>query len=299
MKNELLDFLKVNDVKYLENESFAKHSPINIGAEAECIVYPQSEKCFVNLLRFLQNNKIQYKILGRMSNVLPPDEKYEKVIVKTDLLNEFTIEGQSLVADCGTLLSSVCSRLSDFGCSGFEPLSGIPGSIGGAIVGNSGAFGREVCELVEEVRVFDPGDGKVLRLSSDECRFDYRTSIFKKNNLVILSAKMSTNASSKEAVKNAMREYQKIRRERQPVGEPSLGSTFKRPCRELYAAKLIDDCGLRGLRFGGAKISEKHAGFIVNTGSATAKDYLSLGEYVKKQVLNKFSINLEYEVEIL
>lgn len=299
MKEELLDFLKMNDVKIKENVKLCELSPVKIGAEADLIAYPDSLKKLANLLHYLETTKINYKILGRMSNVLPPDDKYTPMIVKTDLLNDVLIKDQSATLQTGVSLSRLSSMLASAGLSGVEPLSGIPGSVGGAIFGNAGAFGREISDLIKKVIAFDRGDGRIIQIDRDEAEFGYRDSAFKKSPLVVLEAEIQLNASDPQAVRAEVERYKAIRREKQPFSQPSLGSTFKRPGKGLYAAKMIDECGLKGAGIGGVQISEKHAGFIVNRGGARAKDYLALSDLAIKCVKEKFGIELEREIEIL
>lgn len=299
MKGEILEFLKMNDVEYKENASLAAISTVKIGANADLIVYPNNIDKLVSLVSFFRKSKIRHKILGRMSNVLPPDENYCGVIVRTNRFCDYKIKGNLISASAGAFLPYLAKKTADAGLSGLEELSGIPGSLGGAVAGNAGAFGREISDLVESVRVFDVNSGVISDLKSNELGFKYRTSIFKSQELIILSASLRTCYSDKICIFSKISEYAKRRRGTQPVGFPSLGSTFKRPGDGIYAAKMIDECGLKGYKIGGASISERHAGFIVNVGGATASDYLSLADYATECVYRKFGINLEKEIEIL
>ena len=299
MNREILGFLKMNDVEYRENVLLSSLSPIRIGNAAKIIAYPDSEAKIVNLLRFLWNNEIKYKILGRMSNTLPPDEKYEGVLIRTDRLKELSIRQDSLFVCAGASLSYVSVMLGSEGLSGFEAICGIPGSIGGAVSGNAGAFGREMSDLVESVRAYDIADDQIIDLTNAECHFNYRDSIFHEKDFLILSVRFKLIRSDKDSVIFQMRQVADIRKKTQPIDMPSLGSSFKRPSAGVSAAKLIDECGLKGFRIGGAAVSEKHAGFIVNLGRATAKDYIDLSDYVKKCVFEKYKIQLEREIEIM
>ena len=299
MFSEVMDFLKMNDVKYKENASLKRISPIGIGASAKIVAYPDSEEKLVLLLRFLGNVKIQNKILGRMSNVLPPDEDYIGVVVRTELLRNYRITGELVSVDCGASLPRLAANMAAAGFSGLEELSGIPGSIGGSVVGNAGAFGRELSDLVVGVKVYDLINQEILTFGPPDLEFSYRHSNLKCGRYIVLSVCLKLVGSDKDTVRAAMSRFRDIRRKTQPVGELSLGSTFKRPGEGLYAAKMIDECGLKGKSIGGAMVSRKHAGFIVNTDGARAKDYLELSEYVKKVVFDRFSVVLEREVEIL
>ncbi len=299
MYNELLNFLKVHDVEYKENTPLATISPIKIGGDAAFVVFADSEHKLVALVDFLVKLKIRYKILGRMSNVLPLDEKYDGVVIRTDRLASYTIVGESLTVSCGAGLPYVASILMNCGLSGFEGLSGIPGSIGGAILGNAGAFGSEISDRLINVRAYDLRRRRIIVLSRADCCFTYRGSVFKDGGYIILSADFLLCRKDAALIKADMDRCRNIRKNTQPYGLPSLGSTFKRPSEGIYAARLIDDCGLKGYTVGGAQISNKHAGFIVNIGGATAKDYIDLSSYAAKCVYDRFNIRLEREIEIM
>lgn len=299
MKGELIRFLKMNDVEYKENLPLAKISPIRIGAEAEAVAYPDDSYKLCSLIGFLEKGKIRYKIAGRMSNLLPPDEKYDGVIIRTDRINSYSICDNSLTVSCGVSLPFVSRLLLDAGLSGFEGLSGIPGSIGGAIVGNAGAFGREIADLITDLFVYDIENDNVIRLSKADCDFRYRHSALKGKPLVVLSAQFAFSPTDPANIKAEMDRCGGVRKSTQPVDKFSLGSAFKRPADNISAARLIDECGLKGYSVGGAMISEKHAGFIINKGGATAGDYIALSDYAANKVYEKFSISLEREVEIM
>ncbi len=298
MRRELLDFLKMHDVKFKENQSLQAISPIKIGGEAEVVVYPDSEDKMVSLVGFLDQLKIKHKIIGRMSNLLPSDEKFKGVVVRTDLLRRCDVSDRTFTAYCGASLPYVSKILCESGLGGFEGLSGIPGSIAGAIVGNAGAFGYEIADRLLDVRTYDPHENAIRTFSRFEANFSYRSSVFKKIRQVVLSARFSLRSSDRTTIKKEIERCREIRLRTQPT-EPSLGSTFKRPGENIFVARLIDECGLKGYHIGGAEISTKHAGFIVNKGGATAKDYIELSDYVAKCVFDKFGVNLEREIEIM
>ena len=185
------------------------------------------------------------------------------------------------------------------GLSGFEGLSVIPGSIGGAVLGNAGAFGGEISDLLIDIEVYDTESGQVLRISKEDCGFSYRHSIFKERNCIILSVRFGLYDSDPDSVLAEMNRCAKARKSTQPTDKLSLGSGFKRPRSDLSAARLIDSCGLKGYSVGGAEISKKHAGFIINNGGATAGDYIALSDYAADCVYQKYGICLEREVEIM
>ena len=299
MIREVSGFLKMNDVEYKEGKLLSNISPINIGGRADLVAYPNNENDFISLIAFLENIKISYKIVGRMSNILFGDDNYNGVVVRTDRINQYNLNRTILTASCGVSLPYIAKILCASGISGFERIAGIPGSIAGAIVGNAGAFDDDISSKLIIVKVYDPSDKEIYVLNSDEMEFSYRHSFFTGTDLVVLSAVFSLAEADSASVSMEMVRCAKIRAEMQPVGVPSLGSTFKRPGKDLFAARLIDECGLKGYMIGGAQISEKHAGFIVNRGGATARNYKELSDYAAECVLKRFGVRLEREVEIL
>ena len=299
MTEEILGFLKANDVKYTRDEYLSRLSTVKIGGMADIVAYPDSEDKFIRLVGFLEEEKIEYKILGRMSNILPPDHRYRGVIVRTDLMRRVDFQGNIIRAEAGISLPRLSSLCQDMSLSGIEELSGIPGSLGGAIFGNAGAYGREISDLVIDVSAYDIDSKTVVEIPSEKLGFGYRTSAFKASRLVILSARLGLTFDDKDKIQTKVREISTKKRNSQPVNMPSLGSTFKRTGENIYPWRLIDECGLRGFAIGGAAVSEKHAGFIVNQGNATSADYLAVANHVKKVVQDKTKINLEYEFEIL
>ena len=299
MYREVLDFLKMNDVEYKNGVSLATISPVRIGGEADIVAYPACEMQFFRLVQFLINENIKHKIVGRMSNVLFSDKKYRGVIIRSDRMSSFRIYGNILTVECGVALPYISLVLCSAGLHGFEGLSGIPGSIAGALIGNAGAFGYEISDSLIDVRCFDTRRERIIVFSKNELDFSYRSSFFKRYNFPILSARFALEERECAEIKAEMEKYREIRRKTQPTDQPSLGSTFKRPSDTVYAARLIDECGLKGFGIGGAQVSAKHAGFIVNRGGATALDYIELSDYVKERVLERFGVSLEREIEII
>lgn len=292
-------FLKMNDVEYRENEKLSCFSVIRIGGNARIIAYPNSAVKYVSVLRFLRNLEIDYRVLGRMSNILPNDDGYNGVIIKTDKLRKLFITDNIAYVSAGITNAVLATELSRKGLSGYEELSGIPGSIGGSVYGNAGAFGREILDVISEVTFYSLNDDSIYIASAGELDFAYRTSAFKHGLGYIISAKIILSHADVDSVYKRMNEVRLLRLESQPVGELSLGSTFKRASADFSAAKMIDECGLKGYSIGGAQISKKHAGFIVNKGYATSSDYISLAEHVEKCVYQKTGVRLEREIEIL
>lgn len=299
MVDFVLGFLKINDVKYEENRLLRDFSPVKIGGIARLIVYPENEWALIDTVRFLENKNIQYKILGRMSNVLPPDDEYTDVLIKTDKMSSLNVNSNKIYASAGVCLPYIAAKSVGLELSGIEELSGIPGSIGGAICGNAGAFGREISEIVSFVRCYDVYSGEVFSLPPEKCCFAYRDSIFKNESLVILGVELSLTSSTMTEVRKRIYSFREKRMASQPVHSGSLGSTFKRTSDGVSAAYYIDRCGLKGYSIGDAQVSLKHAGFIVNTGSATARDYLLLMNHISDAVKEQFKVELEPEIKIL
>lgn len=299
MQKEICEFLKEHDVEYKENYPLSEISSVKIGSKADFVSYPNTEEKIIELVKFLRKNKISYKIVGRMSNVLPSDKKYEGVILSTDKLKSYKIEDNYVRVSSGVSLPFLSKTTAEHGLSGFEKMCGIPGSVGGSVYGNAGAFGTEISDILEEVKIYDCDADSVFHLKGSDCGFTYRSSLLKGKNIVIISAGFRLTKSDLKTVKEKMRECSLIRRSTQPVGIPSLGSAFKRTAQNISAAKLIDGCGLKGFKIGGASVSSKHAGFIVNLGNSTAEDYLRVADYVSDRVFEKYGVNLEKEIEVM
>lgn len=293
------EFLKMNDVEYRENVKLKLLSPIRIGGNAKIIAYPDSALKYVQILRFLGAIKCKFRTLGRMSNLLPSDDGYDGVIIKTDRIRRFYITSNILYTYCGITTAILAGETCRAELSGLEELSGIPGSIGGAIFGNAGAFGREIADVVSDVTFYSPADDRIYTASAREIDFSYRNSAFKRGLGYIISARLNLTHSDKDSIAARMNNVKEARQRTQPIGELSLGSTFKRPLSDLPAAKMIDECGLKGYSIGGAEISKKHAGFIINRDGALAEDYLRLADYASDKVYEKFGVRLEREVELL
>lgn len=298
MNKEIMDFLKMNDVKYKEKQKLSEISPIKIGGEADFVVFPDCERKLICLICYFESAKIRHRVVGRMSNLLPPDDQYNGVIIRTDRMRDITFDNHIVTVGCGVSLPSLCRAAANHDLGGLEPLSGIPGSIGGATLGNAGAFGREISSLITSVRVYDKMTGSVDNLCADQCDFSYRHSIFKGGRYVILSVDLLLVPSITSVVRAEIQRYGEIRRQTQP-SSPSLGSTFKRVSENLSASRLIDECGQKGTRIGGVEISRKHAGFIINVDNGSAAEYLALANFAKDRVKEKYNIPLVMEVEIL
>lgn len=299
MYEYIKEFLKTNEVEFLENKSLRSLTTVKIGGNAAILTYPKDEAQFMSLVSFLRGIGAKFTVLGRMSNVLPPDDGYDDVIIKTDRMSNFTVSNNTVTASAGVGLPNLSRRAISLGIGGFEELSGIPGSVGGAVAGNAGAFGRECSELLVEALICDFNSGESYMLKNSELKFDYRTSLCKNENCFILSAKFEGFCGDINSLRRREAEFISKRKATQPYGYPSLGSVFKRPPNGVSAGCLIDECGLKGYRVGDAQISAVHAGFIVNLGEATARDYLKCAEDAASCVKERFGIELQKEIVIL
>lgn len=299
---ELLSKLKeiIPEEKIKQNEPMKNHTSFKIGGEAEFFVKISTTEELKNILELVKKEQIPFIIIGNGSNLLVADEGIKGIVAKLEFkeieINELN-ENVEIKVDSGVLLGFLAQKLLKEEISGFEELSGIPGTIGGAVVMNAGAHGKEIKDILTEVMAIDY-EGKIHRFTNEEAEFTYRHSKFSEGEFIILQVKLLLEKGKKEQIKEKMDEYAKIRKEKQPIEYPSAGSTFKRGT-DFITAKLIDEAGLKGYSIGDAQISEKHAGFIINKGNATAKDVLDLAKYAQEKVFEKFGENIELEVKIV
>ncbi len=283
------------------NEPMKNHTSFKIGGPAEIYIKITSIEELQKVLEFAKKGNVKITILGNGSNVLVSDKGINGIVIKTNL-KEINIENKDsenveVTVNDAVPIGFLAQKFLKEEITGFEELSGIPGTIGGAILMNAGAHGKEIKDIVTEVTAMDY-NGKIFNFTNEEAEFTYRHSKFSNGEYIILQAKMLLQKGSKEEIKAKMDEYAQYRKEKQPIEYPSAGSTFKRGT-DFITAKLIDEAGLKGYSIGGAKVSEKHAGFIINTGDATAKDVLDLARYVTDKVYEKFGKKIEFEIKIL
>jgi UDP-N-acetylmuramate dehydrogenase len=236
-------------------------------------------------------------MIGNGSNILFSDDGFSGIIIKTTKLNHLEIKNNIITADCGARLSKMCDLALQNSLGGITPLCGIPGTVGGAVYMNAGAYGSEIKDTLISSTYLDE-NLNLIAINNEEHNFSYRKSFFSHTNLIILSSQFKLEKSDYNILKEETTCFLKQRAEKQPLNFPNAGSTFKRP-NEYYAGKLIEDCGLKGFCIGDAQVSEKHSGFLVNKGNATAKDVLELIEYIKKKVFNEYNIMLETEIEFV
>jgi len=282
----------------LENEEMSSHTTFRVGGPAKYMVLVETQDQLAQLIRYMNLVEREYFILGNGSNILVSDKGYKGVVFK--LIGEFSrvqVKDERIECGAAALLSMVAREAADNSLSGMEFASGIPGSVGGAMVMNAGAYDGEMSQITESVTVVSP-DGEVLVLDAGTMEFGYRTSIIKKTKYVVTSVVLKLVPGDKEEITTLMRDLNAKRREKQPIEYPSAGSTFKRP-EGYFAGKLIMDAGLRGFSIGGARVSDKHCGFVINQGNASAADVYDVICQVTETVKEKFGVKLEREVILL
>ena len=288
----------VGENKVLEQEPMARHTTFRIGGPADYFVELGSIEQIRAAIQVCREENLPWFVLGRGSNLLVSDKGYRGVILS--IYKDFQkteIQGETVTVQAGVLLTTLSGKVLDASLTGLEFASGIPGTIGGAVVMNAGAYGGEMKDIVRKVTVLDQ-DGEVRTLTCGEMQFGYRTSLAKKKGYIVLGAELTLKQGEKEKIREEMQALKAKRIEKQPLEFPSAGSTFKRP-EGYFAGKLIMDVGLRGAAVGGAQVSEKHCGFVVNTGNATAADVRELMRQVQGKVQEQFGVHLEPEVRFL
>ena len=291
-------FNKLNCVVRYE-EPLKNHTTFKIGGNCIALVEPKEVSDIVETIKICRENNIKFFVIGNGSNLLVPDEGYNGVIIK--LKSEFStikVEGEYLIVNSGAKLSEVYTVAFENSLTGFEFASGIPGTIGGAIFMNAGAYGGEMKDIVESVEVLDLDNFELKQLKNEDLEFSYRKSIIQRKNYIVTTIKLKLKKGNKEEINAVYEDLRDRRNSKQPLNFGSAGSTFKRP-EGHFASKLIEDAGLKGYHINDAWVSEKHSGFIVNKGNASFKDVMELIEYVQKVVFEKFGVKLETEVRIL
>ncbi len=281
--------------RILRQEPMRLHTTFRVGGPAALFLELQSEQEFRDILTLLHAEEEDYFTVGNGSNLLISDTGYNGVILHPSKnFGDVRVEGERLICESGATLAAIARTALEQELTGFEFAAGIPGSLGGAIVMNAGAYDGEMKQVVETVKLITP-EGEIITKDSEEMEFSYRHSILKEKPYLVLSVTIKLRKGEKEQIKARMEELAQKRREKQPLEYPSAGSTFKRP-EGYFAAKLIQDAGLRGLMVGGAQVSEKHCGFVINKDQATAKDIYELMKRVQEQVKEKYGVMLEPEV---
>lgn len=294
--DELLKILPEEQVKV--NEPMRGHTTFRVGGPADYFVMPGTTEEVTAVLRCCREQGVPYYIIGNGSNLLVSDEGYRGVIIQIfKSMNKVECEGHTITAQAGALLSVVAGRALKEHLTGFEFAAGIPGTLGGACVMNAGAYGGEMKDVLKSVTVLT-AEGRILTLQRHELELGYRTSIIAKKNYIVLEASLDLEKGDQEAIRSRMEELGEKRSAKQPLEYPSAGSTFKRP-EGYFAGQLIQDAGLRGFQVGGAQISEKHCGFVINKDGATAADIAELMRQVSARVEERSGVRLEAEVKRL
>lgn len=299
LEKGLLDLrANIPEEQILLNESMKKHTSFRIGGPADIMVVPHDTEQVKTAIEIFKAHNIPYFIMGRGSNLLVRDKGIRGGVIKlADGFSKAKVTDRQIQAQAGILLSSLSNLALRAELTGLEFASGIPGTLGGAVAMNAGAYGGEIKDVIEKVIVLDENQ-KVLSFTNSEMNFGYRKSIVQNTKMIVLEVYMTLEKGNYQESKEKIKELTKRRREKQPLNYPSAGSTFKRPV-GYYAGKLIQDSGLKGMRVGNAQISELHSGFIINMGDATAEDVIKLIEKVKTRVYDRFGINLEPELKII
>lgn len=279
-------------------ESMAGHTTFRIGGPADCFIQIENTEQIKKVQRYLKQLELPYFVMGNGSNLLVDDSGYRGIILQIgQKMNGITVEGNYIIAEAGALLSQVAHVAMEHGLTGLEFASGIPGTVGGGVMMNAGAYGGDMSQVVTQVCVISD-EGEMLELANETMEFGYRTSTIRHNSFLVTEVTFELQNGDRDVIKEKMDELAVRRREKQPLEYPSAGSTFKRP-EGYFAGKLIMDAGLSGFQIGGARVSDKHAGFIINTGNATARDVKRVIAVVQERVKEKFRVDLEPEIVFL
>ncbi len=274
------------------------HTTFKIGGPADVMIIPSNEEELIEAIKFSRENNIDFLIMGNGSNLLVRDGGIRGVVIKiNEGFNNIKVRGTTIYCQAGALLSTISKVALKYSLKNFEFASGIPGTIGGAITMNAGAYGGEMKDVVIKVRALDKNN-EIREYTNEEMNFRYRNSRVWDEGLIVLSVELGLEEGKYSTIEGIMKDLTYKRTSKQPLELPSGGSTFKRP-EGFFAGKLIEDAGLRGLRHGGAQVSEKHCGFVVNTDNATCKDVLHLISVIQKVVRDKFNVELETEIKLL
>lgn len=294
--NKLQDILEQEEI--LTQEPMKLHTTFKVGGPADVFVKPDSVEQIKQIMEAAREEQIPVYIMGNGSNLLVGDKGYRGVIIQIyKNMNQIRCEGNEIKAQAGALLSTIARVALDQELGGFEFASGIPGTLGGAVTMNAGAYGGEMKQVLKSAVILTR-DGEIKTLTVEDLKLGYRKSVIIDKDYIVLEAVLELVPAKKEEIQEKMNEYALARRTKQPLEYPSAGSTFKRPV-GYFAGKLIDDAGLRGFSYGGAQVSEKHCGFVINRGDATARDIVTLMKMVNEKVMEKFGVALEPEVKMI
>ena len=288
----------LGEERVFTGEAMSRHTTFKIGGPADYFLMPDKDTDVGRIVKICKESAIPYFILGNGSNLLVGDGGYRGAVIQIyKNMSAVTVEGTEITVQAGALLSSVAAAAKNAALTGFEFAGGIPGTMGGAVVMNAGAYGGEMKDVLTEVTVMDE-EGEIVTLPADKLELGYRTSIIKTAGYIVLEAKLQLKEGNPEVIRETMKDLTIRRTTKQPLEYPSAGSTFKRP-EGYFAGKLIMDSGLAGYQVGGAQVSEKHCGVVINAGGATARDVRTLMDNVRDIVYKKYGVTLEPEVKFL
>ena len=290
----LADFLESENIEYRQNEPMRAHTTFKIGGEADIFIIPASPAALIYAVKKCNELEIPYFILGNGSNLLVSDGGIEGAVISLSGINGISSDGEKITCGAGAMLSSVCLKALSLSLTGLEFAYGIPGTAGGALYMNAGAYGGQMADVIESAECLT-ASGEIKTLKKENMQLGYRSSVFKKGGLIIISLTLALKKGDKVEIKAEMDDLLNRRKQKQPLEYPSAGSTFKRP-EGYFAGALIEKNGLKGLTVGGAQVSEKHAGFVINRGGATAADVKALIKKIQKKVFENDGVMLEPEV---
>ena len=296
MYSEILNYLPADRLLY--NEEMKNHTTFKIGGPVDIMVLPQDEEDVATVVSFCRQRDIPLFIFGVGSNILVRDGGIRGVAMKLgENLDEVEVNGEGIQAQAGVKISALARIAAFHSLSGLEFAEGIPGSLGGALVMNAGAYDGEMQAAVIEARAISP-DGNIKTFLKEEMQFGYRHSVFQSNDYIIVSARLKLATADREEIEERMLEFARRREEKQPLDKPSAGSTFRRPP-GFYVGPMLEELGLKGYQIGGAQVSSKHAGFIVNNGNATAQDVLYLIAHIQQKARERFGVDLQPEIRVV
>lgn len=296
LTKDMQEFILQEDI--YTNEPMSKHTTFKIGGTADIFVKLRNTEQIEKLLNLCKNKNVPIKIIGNGSNILVKDNGVRGIVAKICTNSYDFLDEETIRVDAGMLNSKVSRILLENSLTGFEFASGIPGTIGGAVKMNAGAYGSQMSDVVIRTKYIDLEDMQIKEITKEEQKFEYRKSIFSTTKRVIIDTTLKLEKADKEHIQEKINQNNESRRTKQPIDKPSAGSTFKRG-EDFITAQLIDECGLKGYTVGGAQVSTKHAGFVVNADNATASDVIELMEIIKKRVQEKFNKNIDLEIEII
>ncbi len=289
------EFYDINDIKI--DEKLSEYVNFKVGGPADILLIPNSKEQVIKSIKICKENNIPFYLIGNGSNILVRDGGFRGVVLSLKNVKNIYVDGEKIEAECGIMLKEVSDKAIENSLTGFEFACGIPGTIGGAVFMNAGAYDGEISKVIESAEVIDE-NCNIIRLSREELDFGYRSSLVMKKGYTVLSAVFKLEKGQVKTIKELIEDLTNKRESKQPLEYPSAGSTFKRPT-GYFAGKLIQDAGLKGYSIGGAAVSEKHSGFVINKGNATAKDITDLIKHIQDEVKKQFGVDLHPEVRII